>query len=132
MVNVNFCMSAFFTPNSRLSDALLSFDRNSNGTSSDALSFYGNLRVTTTHQGFRKRSKIKGFGNYSASDTMFQCDEFGGKISVEQYFLQSGCRRLPRCRDLILFIEYQLRLQHAKDLPVVNIGSSIKDVFVPR
>ncbi len=94
MVNVNFCMSAFFTPNARLSDALVSFDRQSNGASLNALTFYGKVRVTTTHLGFRKRSKIRGFGDKSARETVFQCDEFGGRISVEQYFQRSKCLRL--------------------------------------
>ena len=88
MVNVNICMSPFFTPYARLSDAYLRFQQESRGANPRA--FYRKVRVTTSHLGYRKRSSIKAFGDSSASRTFFQCDELGGKVSVAQYFQKSN------------------------------------------
>ncbi|KAL5522335.1 hypothetical protein ACEPAF_2192 [Sanghuangporus sanghuang] len=113
MINVNVCMSAFYVPYARLSDAILEFQARSRGAIPQELE--GRVRVTTTHLGYRKKNPIKAFGAQSARKTMFQCDEFGGKISVEQYFQR----------------KYNIRLQHADDMPVVNIGNKTKDIYVP-
>ncbi|THH04985.1 hypothetical protein EW145_g5129 [Phellinidium pouzarii] len=114
MVNVNICMSAFYVPYARLSDAIIKYEQQSRGSSNPHL-FYKRVRVTTKHLGYRKKSSIKGFGNQSARKTIFQCDELGGKVNVEQYFQR----------------KYNVKLQHADDMPVVNLGNKTKDVFVP-
>lgn len=88
MVNVNICMSAFYVPNSKLSDAMLTFQRESRGASNPN-EFYKKIRITTSHLGYRRRSGIKAFGPHTARRTMFQCDEMGGRVSVEQYFQHS-------------------------------------------
>ncbi|EJD00490.1 Piwi-domain-containing protein [Fomitiporia mediterranea MF3/22] len=114
MVNVNVCMSAFYIPHSKLSDAILEFQRRSRGAGAPR-NLDGGVRVTTTHLGYRKKNKLAGFGPHSARKTIFQCDEYGGKISVEQYFQR----------------KYRIKLNHADDMPVVNIGSKKKVVYVP-
>ncbi|KAL5479122.1 hypothetical protein ACEPAI_2410 [Sanghuangporus weigelae] len=113
MINVNVCMSAFCVPYARLSDVILEFQARSRGAIPRELE--GRVRVTTTHLGYRKKNPIKALGPQSARKTMFQCDEPDGKISVEQYFQR----------------EYNIRLQHADDIPVVNIGNKTKDIYVP-
>ncbi|KLO12386.1 Piwi-domain-containing protein [Schizopora paradoxa] len=112
MVNVNSCTSPFFAPNARLSDALLS---DGHGVSPNALTLYGKAKVTTSHLGFKRQSAVKGFGQKPARETVFQCDELGGIVSVEQYFHQ----------------RHDISLLHATDVPVVNIGSLKKDIYVP-
>ncbi|KAH8104896.1 Piwi domain-containing protein [Phellopilus nigrolimitatus] len=114
MVNVNVCMSAFYVPNARLSDAMIKYQQMSYGASNPQR-FYKRVRVTTKHLGFRMKSGIKGFGRDTARKTTFQCDELGGKVSVEQYFQR----------------KYNIRLQHADDLPVINLEKKTKDIFVP-
>lgn len=88
MVNVNVCMSAFYVPCSRVSDAILEFQRSSRGAGYPQV-LDGRIRVTTGHLGYRRRSSIKAIGPGSARSTKFQCDELGGKVSVEQYFRDS-------------------------------------------
>ncbi|KAH8113207.1 Piwi-domain-containing protein [Phellopilus nigrolimitatus] len=114
MVNVNVCMGAFYVPNVRLSDAMIKYQQTSYGASNPQ-SFYRRVRVTTKHLGYRRKSGIKAFGSQSARKTVFQCDELGGMVSVEQYFQR----------------KFNIRLQHADDLPVVNVGNKAKDTFVP-
>ncbi|KAH8109520.1 Piwi-domain-containing protein [Phellopilus nigrolimitatus] len=114
MVNVNVCMGAFYVPNARLSDAMVKYQQTSYGASNPQR-FYRRVKVTTKHLGYRKQVGIKAFGTQSAKKTVFQCDELGGMVSVEQYFQR----------------KFNIRLQHADDLPVINVGSRTKDVFVP-
>ncbi|KAI5118505.1 hypothetical protein M0805_004005 [Coniferiporia weirii] len=113
-INVNVCMSPFYVPYDRLSDAMTQFQQQSRGAGNPQF-FYRRVRVTTTHLGYRKTSSIKGFGTLSARKTVFPCEELGGKVSVEQYFQR----------------KYKIKLQHADDMPVVNLGNKTKDVFVP-
>ena len=86
MVNVNACMSAFYVPNSRLSDAIQTFKSASFGAEPNE--FYRGIRVTTSYLGYRRRRSIEGFGK-TARRTVFHCDEFGGDISIEEYFRKS-------------------------------------------
>ncbi len=45
------------------------------------------IRVKTLHLGHKK--KLNAIGNTPARNTFFDCEEFGGKISVEKYFQRS-------------------------------------------
>jgi eukaryotic translation initiation factor 2C len=45
------------------------------------------IKVRTRHLGHKKR--IKAIGATSARRTRFDCEEFGGKILVEDYFKRS-------------------------------------------
>lgn len=130
MVNINACMSAFYVPAERLSDAMVSFHRQSHG-STHPQKFFGKIRVTTSYLGYARRSNIKGFGSESAKKTTFRSEELG-KITVEKYFQKSMfcLASFTSCRSHSP-IEYGITLQHADDLPVVNIGSGDNDVFVP-
>ncbi|KAF8970422.1 argonaute-like protein [Flammula alnicola] len=98
MVNVNVCMTAFIVPGN-LADRLMEFNRNSR----DAMPTLP-----------RTRKKLIAIGTTSARNTYFNCEEFGGKISVERYF----------------FKKYKRKLNHATDLPVVDLGTT-KRQWVP-
>ncbi|KAJ7074810.1 argonaute-like protein [Mycena amicta] len=113
MVNVNNCMTAFIEPGN-LADRLLEFNRNSRGAMPSLPKAYAkSIKVKTKHLGHRK--PIKAIGTTSARNTFFDCEEFGGRISVEQYFLK----------------KYKMKLNHAHDLPVIDIGSAKKHNYVP-
>ncbi|KAK7039451.1 protein argonaute 1B [Favolaschia claudopus] len=115
MVNVNNCMTAFVQPGN-LADALLAFGRNTHGALPNLPKpLAKSIKVTTKHLGYKMRKPIKNIPSRSAADTTFDCEEFGGRISVETYFLK----------------KYKIKLKYARNLPVIDIGSSKKSVFVP-
>ena len=89
LVNVNVCMTAFFVPGN-LAEAMKEFNRQSRGGMPSA--FKKSIKVTTRHLGYKRKKPIRAIMSKSARDTMFDCDEFGGKISVEQYFKRSMSR----------------------------------------
>ncbi|KAJ6510611.1 argonaute-like protein [Mycena sanguinolenta] len=114
-VNVNNCMTAFIQP-ANLADALVAFNRSTRGAMPTLpRGFAKSVKVTTRYLGSKRQKAIKGFASTPASNTFFNCEEFGGRISVESYFLK----------------KYKIKLKHAKDLPVVDIGSAKKTVYVP-
>ncbi|KAH8115536.1 Piwi domain-containing protein [Phellopilus nigrolimitatus] len=82
---------------------------------SNPQSFYRRVRVTTKHLGYRRKNRIKAFGSQLARKTVFQGNELGGMVSVEQYFQR----------------KFNIRLQLADNLPVINVGNKVKDNFVP-
>ncbi|KAJ7688957.1 Piwi domain-containing protein [Mycena rosella] len=115
MVNVNNCMTAFIEPGN-LAEALLAFNRNSRGAMPTLpKAFAKSIKVTTTHLGFKMRKPIKAIASTSARNTFFDCEEFGGKISVENYFSR----------------KYKIKLSHPADLPVVDIGSAKRTNYIP-
>ena len=89
MVNVKVCMSAFYVPRTRVSDALLEFNRQSRGAGHPQY-LDGRIRVATTHLGYRKRNTMRGFASTTARSTTFECEQMGGRVSVERYFRESG------------------------------------------
>ncbi|KAJ7152964.1 argonaute-like protein [Mycena filopes] len=112
-VNVNNCMTAFVQPGN-LADALRAFSQNSRGampTLPKALA--KSIKLTTHYLGYKKRKAIKAIAPTSARNTFFEQD--GKKVSVENYFLRA----------------YQIKLVHPADLPVVDMGSGNKSVYVP-
>ncbi|KAJ7117885.1 argonaute-like protein [Mycena crocata] len=115
MVNVNNCMTAFIHPGN-LAEALDAFSRNSKGAMPTLpKAFAKSTKVTTQHLGYKMRKPIKAIASTSARNTYFNCEEFGGRISVEKYFDK----------------KYQIKLRRPTDLPVVDIGSAKKTVYVP-
>ena len=90
-------MSAFIEPGN-LAERLKSFDQNSWGaipTFSKAM--IKSITVKVEHLGYKR--KLRAIGTRSARDTRFNCEEFGGDISVEQYFLKS---KLNYKRNLLI------------------------------
>ncbi|KAG1880920.1 Piwi domain-containing protein [Suillus subluteus] len=115
MVNVGVCMTAFYKPGN-LADAIIDFNRSSNGAMLQR--FTQKLKVTTSHLGYKKKKPIKKIMSTTARQTTFQCEEYNGKISVEEYFK----RKYPH-----------IKLKHAHDVPVVDISgpNSKFPIFVP-
>jgi len=90
-------MTAFVTPGN-LADKLLEFGQNSRGAMPTLpRGMVKSIRVNTLHLGYRK--KLLAVGTTSPRDTHFDCEKYGGKISVEQYFLK-GTLFLS---DLVIF-----------------------------
>jgi len=87
MVNVGVCMTAFYKPGN-LADAIMEFNRTSNGAMLQR--FAQKLKVTTSHLGYKQKKPVKKIMHTSATQTFFNCEEFGGKISVADYFKRSS------------------------------------------
>jgi hypothetical protein len=87
MVNVGVCMTAFYKPGN-LADAIMAFQRSSDGAMLQR--FSQKLKVTTTHLGYKQKKPIKKIMPTSARRTFFPCEEYNGKISVEEYFKRSS------------------------------------------
>jgi eukaryotic translation initiation factor 2C len=84
-------MSAFIEPGN-LAERLKSFSQNSRGAMLTLpKDMTKSITVKVEHLGYKK--KPRAIGSMSAQDTYFDCEEFGGKISVEQYFLKSKSHR---------------------------------------
>ncbi|PCH34807.1 Piwi-domain-containing protein [Wolfiporia cocos MD-104 SS10] len=112
MVNVNVCMTAFYTAGN-LADAMIMFRNQSGGGMPSR--FYDKLKVSTTHLGYIRKKAIFRIERETARQSRFQCDELGGKVTVEEYFKK----------------KYNITLRHAHDLPLVNIGNKDKPNLVP-
>ncbi|KAL0577823.1 hypothetical protein V5O48_004151 [Marasmius crinis-equi] len=108
MVNVNACVAPFLSLPGTLSDALRQFGTRSKGAIPTLPDHIKNtLKVTTTHLGYKRRYKVYDIVARSAKDVTFPHDKYG-KISVEKYYLK----------------EYKIRLEHAHDLPVVDVRAN--------
>lgn len=94
MVNINVCMTAFYTPGN-LADAMLAFNQQSLGGLPRA--FVENLKISTTHLGYVRKRGIIAIMPTTARRTQFRCEELGGTVTVEQYFKRSK----PGVVDLI-------------------------------
>ncbi|KAJ7084016.1 argonaute-like protein [Mycena belliarum] len=110
MVNVNVCTTAFYTPGN-LVRAMEEFRNSSFGARVNA--FVKGVRVRTTHLGYKKT--VKSVFNKSPRDHKFDCAEFGGRISVEDYFMR----------------KYQVRLQFP-DMPLVDVGGAKSNYLPPE
>lgn len=86
MVNVNVCMTAFYTPGN-LADAIMAFNHNSKGGMPKR--FSQGIKVTTSHLGYKSKKPLKRIMTKSARDQKFDCEEYGGTISVEDFFKRS-------------------------------------------
>lgn len=132
MVNVNVCMTAFHHPGS-LADAVEAFGRGSFGAI--PREFMHKVKVTTRHLGYRRKYTIKRVaGGLTAASHKFKCDEFGGgTISVEQYFKRSAfvSRSILVQPSDVVSAEYNITLQKAQSLPLVDVGSPGKATYLP-
>ncbi|KAG1734938.1 ribonuclease H-like domain-containing protein [Suillus paluster] len=115
MVNVGVCMTAFYKPGN-LADAIMEFNRTSNGAMLQR--FVQKLKVTTSHLGYKQKKPIKKIMSTTARQQTFNCEEYHGQISVEDYFK----RKYPH-----------IKLRHAHDVPVVDISgpNSKFSIYVP-
>ncbi|KAK7436896.1 hypothetical protein VKT23_018916 [Stygiomarasmius scandens] len=113
MVNINVCMTGFVKPGN-LAEALRRFEGMSGALPTLPPGIIKSMHVVTRHLGYR-RHRLKAIGTKTARNQDFPCDEFGGRISVENYFKR----------------KYNITLRHPADLPVVNIGTKDKAVWVP-
>ncbi|KAF9817896.1 hypothetical protein IEO21_03090 [Rhodonia placenta] len=112
MVNVNVCMTAFYTPGN-LAQAMMAFQQQTGGGM--PRTFTDKLKVATTHLGYTRKKAIFRVSDQTARQIKFDCQELGGIVTVEQYFQR----------------KYKITLRHANDLPVVDLGSRAKSNFVP-
>jgi hypothetical protein len=126
----NVCMSAFVQPGN-LADALNEFAANSRGAMPTLPNSMKRIKIKTKHLGHKK--PIYRVGTTSARNTKFPCEELGGVVSVEQYFQKSASLDIsPRVTILNSTIsEYQIKLKYPTDLPVIDIGSKKKTIWVP-
>ncbi|KAJ7856608.1 argonaute-like protein [Mycena leptocephala] len=108
MVNVNVCTTAFYTPGN-LARAIEEFRNSSFGARPNA--FVKGVRIKTTHLGYKKT--VKSVFNKSARQHKFDCAEFGGLVSVEEYF----------------FRKYNIELRYP-DMPLVDVGGA-KSNYLP-
>ncbi|KAG9315634.1 argonaute-like protein [Chiua virens] len=113
MVNVGLCMTAFYKPGN-LASALVEFQQQSRGAMPQR--FAQKLKVTTSHLGYRQTKPLKKIMDTTSQTTSFQCDEFNGRVTVEQYFKR----------------KYKITLKHP-DLPVVDISgpNARHPIYVP-
>ena len=124
-------MTAFVEP-CNLADALRDFKRNSFGALPTLPDWMKKIKVKTQHLGHKKA--IYQVGTRSARAATFPCEELGGTVSVEEYFLKSAS-----ITDFVRIImtpwvhllEYNRKLKYPTDLPVINLGSAKKAIWVP-
>lgn len=113
MVNVNVCMSAFHKPG-KLSDALSAFRMGSFDAAPREL--MRRVKVSTKYLGYKRVKTINRVVlGLSARRHRFSCQELGGMVSVEEYFLK----------------KHNIRLQHPDDMPLIDVGSPGKSRYIP-
>lgn len=131
MVNINVCMTAFYKPGN-LADAMMAFMQDSSGGMPKA--FAEKLKVSTRHLGYIRKKGIYRLTDQTARQARFDCQELGGMVTVEQYFQRSMCSssfsHLHICLRTTI-TEYQITLQHANDLPLVDLGTRGRSNLVP-
>ncbi|KAJ6554204.1 Piwi domain-containing protein [Mycena capillaripes] len=113
MVNVNTCMTAFIRPGN-LAKARIAFSGNSNGampTLPKALAKC--IKVTTHHTGRKMRRPIKAIATPPPETLTSIAKNTEGKFRLVQYSFLANKRA-----------EHGITLEHAADLPVVDIGSA--------
>ncbi|KAI0631492.1 Piwi-domain-containing protein [Trametes polyzona] len=108
MVNINVCMTAFYTPGN-LAQAMITFQNQSRGGMPQA--FANRLKVSTKHLGYTKKSTIfRIMTSLTARTARFQCEEYGKEVTIEEFFKR----------------KYKITLRHATSLPVVNVSNNSK------
>ncbi|KAJ2913428.1 hypothetical protein MD484_g6984, partial [Candolleomyces efflorescens] len=113
MVNINGCMTAFVEPGN-LADRLLNFGETAHGAMPTLpKAMIRSIKVRTLHLNHRK--KLTAIGTTTARNTFFPCAEYGGNISVEQFFKK----------------KYQITLKYPTQLPVVDVGAPKRPVWMP-
>jgi len=87
LINVNVCMTAFYRPGN-LAERMIHFQMNSGGAMPK--DFKDGLKVNATkHLGYNRRKAVKAITGKTARRTTFDCPEFGGQVTVENYFKRS-------------------------------------------
>jgi len=89
-------MTAFVRPGN-LADRLIESQDSTGGLPTLPEQMKNSIKVRTQHLGHKK--SIKAIATTSARRTFFGCEEFGGKISVEDYFKRS--KTLPHTYSMI-------------------------------
>ncbi|KAI8977826.1 Piwi-domain-containing protein [Trametes punicea] len=114
MVNINVCMTAFYTPGN-LANVMIEFRRQTGDGMPQQ--FADRLKVATKHLGYTKKHTIaRIMTNLTARTARFHCEEFGREVSVEEFFK----------------LKYKISLRHANDLPVINVSmNSRRPVYLP-
>ena len=80
-------MTAFIVPGN-LAQRLFEFAGNSRGAMPTLpKAMVKSIKVKTLHLGYKK--KLNAIGTLSARKTTFDCEEFGGRVTVEVYFQKS-------------------------------------------
>ena len=97
MVNINVAMAAFYVPG-KLVDAMLAFQQQTGGLPNE---FFEKLKVVTTHLGYPRKKAILQIMGTTPRATRFQCDEFGGQVTVEEYFRRSKSPFLYICSQVL-------------------------------
>ncbi|EMD35748.1 hypothetical protein CERSUDRAFT_84845 [Gelatoporia subvermispora B] len=110
MVNINVCMTAFYTAGN-LAARMMEFNNRAGGMPS---SFADRLRIATTHLGYRRKRAIFRIMQSNSRTTRFNCEEMNGVVSVEDYFKR----------------KYRINLRYP-DLPVVNVGNAQRANYLP-
>ena len=81
------CMKVFVEPGN-LADRLLNFGEASHGAMPTLpRAMIRVIKVRVLHSQHRK--KLTAIGTATARNTFFTCDEYGGAISIEEYFKRS-------------------------------------------
>ncbi|KAG7095760.1 hypothetical protein E1B28_006465 [Marasmius oreades] len=110
MVNVNVCTTAFYTAGN-LAEKMIEFSDASFGARMSA--FVKGVRVKTRHLGYTKT--VKGASSKTPSQHQFDCQELGGRVSVETYFLR----------------KYNIKLRYPT-LPLVDVGGQKSNLLPPE
>ncbi|KAG7450179.1 argonaute-like protein [Guyanagaster necrorhizus] len=110
MVNVNVCTTAFYVPGN-LAEAMVTFNNASFGARYTA--FVKGVRVKTTHLGYKKT--VKSVSNLLPKQHTFDCEELGGKVNVEQYFLK----------------KYRYKIRYPQ-LPLIDVGGQKANLLPPE
>lgn len=87
-------------------DALGAFQQRSSGAMPQA--FPPKTKIVTNHLGFPMKKQLKRVLGTNPTNTFFDCEEFGGKITVAQYFLKSTCSNFT-FSHLLIFIEQSIK-----------------------
>ncbi|PIL23408.1 Argonaute [Ganoderma sinense ZZ0214-1] len=113
-VNVNLCMTAFYVPGN-LAQRMDEFHQRTGGAMPDW--FADKLKVSTRHLGFTRTYVIHTImTGKTARQERFNCPEFGGMVSVEQFFKR----------------KHSVTLAHHSDLPLVNVSADRnRPVYLP-
>ena len=121
MVNINVCMTAFYTPGN-LAEAMLAFSRQTGAGMPQ--SFADRLKVSTKHLGYtRKHTIFRIMTSKTAAKEKFDCPELGGMITVENFFKRSTSPSILPPTLLTGVVEYRINLRYARDLPLINVSS---------
>jgi hypothetical protein len=125
-------MTAFVEPGN-LADRLLNYGEAAYGampTLSKAM--IRSIKVRTLHLNHRK--KLTAIGTTTARNTFFPCAEYGGNISVEQFFKKSESITIledDSKTNFSLCAEYNRILKYPTQLPVVDVGTPKRPVWMP-